>query len=154
MEENRDHPASEQSYISGSGPLAGGRAITKLPAQDLDRARAFYRDKLGLAPVEEREGGLRYLCAAGEFHLFLSTGAASGTFTQMGFEVENNIEAVVADLRSRGVVFETFDLPGFELGEDGIVKVAGNYPSKGVGERGIWFRDSEGNLIGLGQPVE
>jgi len=70
----------------------------------------------------------------------------------MGFEVEN-IEAVVADLRSRGVVFEKFDLPGFE-GEDAIVKVAGNYPSKGVGERGIWFRDSEGNLIGLGQPVE
>jgi hypothetical protein len=70
----------------------------------------------------------------------------------MGFEVEN-IEAVVADLRSRGVVFETFDLPGFE-GEDGIVKVAGNYPSKGVGERGIWFRDSEGNLLGLAQPVE
>ena len=154
MEENPDHPASEQIYISGSGPLAGGRAITKLPAQDLDRARAFYQDKLGLAPVEEREGGLRYLCAAGEFHLFLSTGAASGTFTQMGFEVENNIEAVVADLRSRGVVFETFDLPGFELGEDGIVKVAGNYPSKGVGERGIWFRDSEGNLLGLAQPVE
>jgi catechol 2,3-dioxygenase-like lactoylglutathione lyase family enzyme len=155
MSVNQDHPASDHVSISGSsGPLAGGRAITKLPAQDLDRARAFYQDKLGLAPVEEREGGLRYLCAAGEFHLFLSTGAASGTFTQMGFEVENNIEAVVADLRSRGVVFETFDLPGFELGEDGIVKVAGNYPSKGVGERAIWFRDSEGNLLGLAQPVE
>ena len=153
MEENRDHPASEQIYISGSGPLAGGRAITKLPAQDLDRARAFYRDKLGLVPVEEREGGLRYLCAAGEFHLFLSTGAAPGTFTQMGFEVEN-IGAVVADLRSRGVVFEEFELPpDFEV-EDGIVKVEDNYPSKGVGERGIWFRDSEGNLLALGQPVK
>ena len=152
MEANRDHPTSEQIYISESGPLAGGRAITKLPAQDLDRARAFYQDKLGLAPVEEREGGLRYLCAAGEFHLFLSTGAAPGTFTQMGFEVEN-IEAVVADLQSRGIVFETFDLPSLEV-EEGIVRVADNYPSKGVGERGIWFRDSEGNLIGLGQPVE
>jgi catechol 2,3-dioxygenase-like lactoylglutathione lyase family enzyme len=153
MEENLHHPASEGIYISGSGPLAGGRAITKLPAQDLDRARAFYRDKLGLEPVEEREGGLRYLCAAGEFHLFLSRGAAPGTFTQMGFEIEN-IEDVVADLRRCGVVFETFDLPGFEKGEDGIVKVADNYPSKGVGERGIWFRDSEGNLLGLAQPVE
>jgi len=143
---------SEASNNFEPGPLAGSRAITKLPAQDLDRARAFYRDRLGLTPVEEREGGLRYLCAAGEFHLFLSTGAAPGTFTQMGFEVEN-IEAVVADLRSRGVVFETFDLPGFEV-VDGMVKVADNYPSKGVGERGIWFRDSEGNLLGLAQPVE
>ncbi len=44
-------------------------------------------------------------------------------------------------------------MPGFE-GEDGIVKVADNYPSKGVGERGIWFRDSEGNLLGLAEPVE
>jgi catechol 2,3-dioxygenase-like lactoylglutathione lyase family enzyme len=123
-----------------------------LPVQDLERARAFYQDKLGLAPVEEREGGLRYLCAAGEFHLFLSTGVASGTFTQLGFEVED-IGVVVADLRSRGVVFEKFDLPDFEV-EDGIVKVEDNYPSKGVGERGIWFRDSEGNLLALGQPVE
>jgi catechol 2,3-dioxygenase-like lactoylglutathione lyase family enzyme len=152
MRENQNHTAADHVSISGSGPLAGSRAITKLPAQDLDRARAFYRDKLGLAPVEEREGGLRYLCAAGEFHLFLSTGAASGTFTQIGFEVED-IGAVVADLRSRGVVFEVFDLPGFEVA-DGIAKVAGNYPSKGGGERGIWFRDSEGNLLGLAQPVE
>ena len=124
------------------GPLASGRAITKLPAQDLDRARAFYRDKLGLSPVEEREGGLRYLCAAGEFHVFLSTGAASGESTQLGFEVED-IDAVVADLRARGVVFEEIDVPGFEV-VDGITKVEDNYPSKGTGERGIFFRDSEG----------
>ena len=45
--------------------------------QDLERARAFYRDQLGLEPVEEREGGLRYCCAAGEFHVFLSSGRAS-----------------------------------------------------------------------------
>jgi catechol 2,3-dioxygenase-like lactoylglutathione lyase family enzyme len=149
MSENRDNPAKDKTSESGS--LAGGRAITKVPVQDLDRARAFYQDKLGLEPVEEREGGLRYLCAAGEFHLFLSTGVSSGTFTQLGFEVED-IEVVVADLRRRGIVFEEFDLPDFEV-EDGIVKVEDNYPSKGVGERGIWFRDSEGNLLALGQPV-
>jgi hypothetical protein len=79
--------------------------------------------------------------------------AASGTFTQLGFEVED-IGAVVADLRSRGVVFEEFDLPPDIEVEDGIVKVEDNYPSKGVGERGIWFRDSEGNLLALGQPVK
>lgn len=134
------------------GPLASGRAITKLPAQDLDRARAFYRDKLGLSPVEEREGGLRYLCAAGEFHVFLSTGAASGESTQLGFEVDD-IDAVVADLRARGVVFEEIDVPGFEV-VDGIMKVEDNYPSKGTGERGIFFRDSEGNLLAIGQPID
>ena len=134
------------------GPLASGRAITKLPAQDLDRARAFYRDKLGLSPVEEREGGLRYLCAAGEFHVYLSTGVASGESTQLGFEVDD-IDAVVADLRARGVVFEEIDVPGFEV-VDGIMNVEDNYPSKGTGERGIFFRDSEGNLLAIGQPID
>lgn len=142
--------AAARNHVA-PGPLARGRAIAKLPAHDLDRARAFYRDRLGLTPVEEREGGLRYLCAAGEFHVFLSTGAASGESTQLGFEVDD-IDAVVADLRARGVVFEEFDAPGFEA-VDGIIKVEGNYPSKGTGERGAFFRDSEGNLLALGQPI-
>jgi catechol 2,3-dioxygenase-like lactoylglutathione lyase family enzyme len=133
------------------GLLANSRTITKLPAQDLDRARAFYRDRLGLTPVEERDGGLRYVVASGEFHLFLSTGKASGESTQMGFEVED-IDAVVAELRSRGVVFGEIDAPGFEV-VDGIIEVEGNYPSKGEGERGIFFHDSEGNLLALGQAV-
>ena len=119
------------------GSLTKSHAIAKLPAQDLDRARAFYREKLGLEPVEEREGGLRYRCAVGEFHVFLSTGAPSGTSTQMGFEVED-IEATVAELRERGVIFEQFDAPGFESVES-IVEVGDNYPSKGSGERGAWF---------------
>ena len=142
---------SEASHHSTPGPLASGRAIAKLPAQDLDRARAFYRDRLGLTPVEEREGGLRYRCAAGEFHVFLSSGSASGESTQLGFEVED-IDAVVEDLRARGVVFEEIDIPGFEV-VNGIATVEGNYPSKGTGERGTWFRDSEGNLLALGEPI-
>jgi len=145
---------TEAGHRFEPGPLASGRAIAKLPAQDLDRARAFYRDRLGLTPVEEREGGLRYLCAAGEFHLFLSTGSASGESTQIGFEVED-LDAVLADLRARGVAFEEIDalrITGFEV-VDGVIEVEDNYPSKGTGERGAWFRDSEGNLIALGQPT-
>jgi catechol 2,3-dioxygenase-like lactoylglutathione lyase family enzyme len=131
--------------------LSKGRVATRLPAQDLKRARAFYADKLGLEPVEERQGGLRYVCAAGEFALFESQGGPSGDHTQMGWEVED-IEATVTALRSRGVVFEEYDFPGFRT-VDGIAEIEGNYPSKGIGERGAWFRDSEGNLLGLGQPV-
>jgi catechol 2,3-dioxygenase-like lactoylglutathione lyase family enzyme len=79
---------------------AGERSRNYRPK--ISTARAFYRDRLGLTPVEEREGGLRYLCASGEFHLFLSTGSASGESTQLGFEVED-IHTVFADLRVRGV---------------------------------------------------
>jgi catechol 2,3-dioxygenase-like lactoylglutathione lyase family enzyme len=132
--------------------LRNGRVATRIPVQDLARARRFYADQLGLEPSEERPGGLLYRCASGEFALFESGGASSGTFTQMGWEVDD-IEAVVAELKQRGVVFEEVDLPGLKT-VDGIADIAGNYPSKsGKGERGAWFRDSEGNMLGIGQPV-
>jgi catechol 2,3-dioxygenase-like lactoylglutathione lyase family enzyme len=133
------------------GPLDHAHTVTKLPAQDLERARAFYRDKLGLEPVEERKGGLRYVCGPTEFHLFSSAGAASGASTQMGFEVED-LEATLSELRARGVVFERFDMPGFEVDGDTIT-APNNYPSKGTAELGAFFYDSEGNLIGIAQPV-
>jgi catechol 2,3-dioxygenase-like lactoylglutathione lyase family enzyme len=131
--------------------LSKGRVAARLPAQDLKRAQAFYADKLGLHPVEEREGGLRYVCGGCEFALFESAGGPSGDHTQMGWEVED-IEATVAELRSRGVVFEEYDFPGLQT-VDCIADIEGNYPSKGTGERGAWFRDSEGNMLGIGQPV-
>jgi catechol 2,3-dioxygenase-like lactoylglutathione lyase family enzyme len=96
--------------------LASARVVAKLPAQDLERARRFYRDRLGLEAVEERAGGLRYVCGPAEFHVFLSSGTASGLSTQMAFEVED-IDGAVAELR----------------------------------ERGAFFRDSEGNLLGIAQ---
>jgi catechol 2,3-dioxygenase-like lactoylglutathione lyase family enzyme len=138
------------SNISGSpSPLAASRTITKLPAQDLERARRFYSEQLGLDPVEEREGGLRYSCGETEFHVFQSSGSASGQSTQMGFEVDD-LAHTMRDLRARSVVFETFEVGDLPM-TDGVAVVNGNYPSKGTGELGAWFRDSEGNLIALGE---
>jgi len=131
--------------------LADSEVATRLPAKDLERAKAFYSEKLGLEPVEERLGGLLYRCGRGYFALFESAGAASGSHTQMAWEVAD-IEATVVALRGRSVVFEEYGLPGL-MTVNGIAEIEGNYPSKGVGERGAWFRDSEGNLLGIGQPV-
>jgi catechol 2,3-dioxygenase-like lactoylglutathione lyase family enzyme len=97
--------------------------VTKLPAQNLDRARRFYRDRLGLEPVEEREGGLRYVCGTTEFHIFASSGTASGRSTQLGFEVED-IDHVVADLLARGLEFASFDLGDLEVTNQGAVAFA------------------------------
>jgi catechol 2,3-dioxygenase-like lactoylglutathione lyase family enzyme len=133
--------------------LEDSKVATRIPVQDLQRARAFYAEKLGLEPSEERPGGLLYRCGEGKFALFESAGAASGDHTQMGWEVED-IEATVEWLRARGVVFEEYDFPGLRT-VNGIAEVAGNYPSKGgVGEKAAWFRDSEGNLFGIGQPID
>ena len=132
--------------------LESSNVSTRIPAQDLERARAFYRDKLGLTPAEERPGGLRYRCGNGAFSLFQSSGKASGDHTQMAWEVED-IAGVVELLKSRGVVFEEYDVPGLKT-INNVAEVTGNYPSTGAsGEKGAWFRDSEGNLLAIGQPM-
>src|SRR5882757_5804413 len=114
--------------------LEQGDVAARLPAQDLKRAKAFYADKLGLTPTEERPGGLRYQCGNGWFSLFESSGKPSGTHTQMAWEVDN-LETVVAELRRRGVLFDEYDSPGLKT-VNGIAEVAGNYSSRGgVGER-------------------
>ena len=124
-------------------PLDGASFAVRLPAQDLDRARRFYADSLGLEPVETREGGLRYEVDGSSFVVFASTGRASGDHTQMAITVPD-IDAAVAELQRRGIEVE----PG------GVVEVTGHYPSTGAtGERATWFRDSEGNLLGISELV-
>jgi hypothetical protein len=58
----------------------------------------------------------------------------------------------VRDLDRRGVLFEEVDIRGMAT-VDGIATIEGNYPSKGSGERGAWFRDCDGNLLGIGQLI-
>src|SRR5262245_14015609 len=127
--------------------LTKSQVATRLPVGDLDRARRFYSEKLGLEPVEERPGGLCYRCGGSCFALFESAGAASGNHTQMAWEVAN-IESAVASLRARGVVFEEYDLPGLKT-VNGIADLEGDYPSKCVGERAAWMKACEGSVRGL-----
>jgi catechol 2,3-dioxygenase-like lactoylglutathione lyase family enzyme len=130
-------------------PIEITHCAARLPAQDLERARHWYADKLGLNPVEERPGGLRYLAGGNEFVIYQSSGKSDGSFTQFALTVAD-IEAAVTTLRERGVKLEEYDDGPFAT-KNGIAEVKGNYPSKGKGERGCWFRDSEGNLIGMGE---
>jgi catechol 2,3-dioxygenase-like lactoylglutathione lyase family enzyme len=127
-------PASSAAVLA---PIA---VATRLPAQDLDRAAAWYREKLGLEPVETRPGGLRYEVDGATFVLFASSGRPSGDHTQMAFDVVD-IEDAVRELRRRGVAFDDVDAPGLRtVGK--IADIDGNYPTKGTAERGAWFRDS------------
>ena len=122
------------------------RAAAMLPAQDLERAKAFYRDKVGLTPTQERDpmGGVLFELSGGTgFAVFLSSGKASGTHTQMALEVED-LDATVKDLQARGIKFEEYDSPGLKT-KNGIAEIAGT--------KVAWFKDSEGNLIAVSLPV-
>jgi catechol 2,3-dioxygenase-like lactoylglutathione lyase family enzyme len=121
------------------------RAAATLPAEDLQRAKAFYRDKLGLSPTMEDDAlGLIYELPSGSsFGVFPSSGKPSGTHTQLAIEVDD-VEGTVKDLQSKGVKFEDYDTPGLKT-VNGIADFAGS--------KGAWFKDSEGNLIALGVPV-
>lgn len=115
-----------------------------LPASDLERARKFYEETLGLEVLEADEGGIRFKSGGGsEFVVFTSMGKSDASFTQGGWEVDD-IEGEVADLKSRGVKFEEYDFPG--------IKTVSGIAETGPGlARSAWFKDSEGNLLGLVQ---
>ena len=125
--------------------LADRPIHTALPAIDLERARRFYAEKLGLIPeieLPDRRDGLFYRCGGGtRFLVFPSPNAAGGIHTQMTWKT-NNIEADVAALKARGVVFEEYDTPE--------VKTVNSVATIGQ-SKGAWFKDSEGNLLALGQ---
>ena len=100
---------------------------------------------MGLTPAgQDPLGGAVYELADGtRFLLFQSSGAPSGTHTQLALEVED-ADSTFRDLRGRGVKFEEYDVPGLKT-EDGVAT---------FGElKSAWFHDSEGNLIAIGTPV-
>jgi catechol 2,3-dioxygenase-like lactoylglutathione lyase family enzyme len=125
--------------------LADRPIHTALPATDLERAKRFYAEKLGLTPETELpdiRDGLFYRCGEGtRFLVFPSPNDPSGTHTQMTWRT-NDIEAEVAALKARGVIFEEYDTPE--------VKTVNSVATIGQ-SKGAWFRDSEGNLLALGQ---
>jgi predicted enzyme related to lactoylglutathione lyase len=121
--------------------LANLEVHATIPAHDLARAQKFYEQKLGLNPASEAPGGggLVYRCGPSWFLLYPSGGAGSAQHTLMGWAIDD-IEAEVAALKARGVVFEEYDWPGLET--------ANGIADTGPG-RAAWFKDSEGNILGL-----
>ena len=124
--------------------LQKGRVAAALPAQDIDRAKGWYRDKLGMEPMRtEPDGGAVYEGGDGTYFLvFPSMGKASGDHTQIGFEVDD-VEATVEEMSRNGVVFEQYDFPELKTDDRGIAEI--------MDQKGAWFKDSEGNLLSVGE---
>ena len=123
--------------------LASAPTYPVLAATDLDRARGWYSEKLGLEPAMDMEGALIYRSGATMFMLYETPYAGTAKNTVAGWLVDD-LDAVMSDLRSRGVRFEDYDLEGGPKTVDGVA-------TDPVGGRTAWFSDSEGNILSVTQ---
>ena len=112
-----------------------------IPASNVERARKFYEQVVGLTPKEDYAGGVIYECGNTEVFLYLTPNAGTSKASQAYWQVKD-VEAEVADLKGRGVVFEEYDMPGVTMKNS--IATAG-----GAGT--AWFKDTEGNILAVSQ---
>lgn len=114
-----------------------------VPAQDMDRAIQFYQDVLGLEVVRVMDGGAQFQAGQGStIFVYPRPGGSPAEHTVAGWTVRD-LYAAIDELEARGVVFEQYDLPGLQTDERGVADVGG--------ERAAWFKDSEGNILSVGE---
>jgi predicted enzyme related to lactoylglutathione lyase len=118
-----------------------------VPAQDLGRAKAFYVEKVGLPALESdslraSDGRVGFTVGDGVSRLFIYPARArsSGEFTQAVIHV-TDVRGAVEEMRGRGVEFQEYDTSETQT-ENGVAQMPG-------GAEAAWFKDSEGNLIGI-----
>lgn len=120
--------------------FADRQATVMIPARDLERARNWYRDKLGIVPQNSDEHGAGYTLGGGlRAFLYKSDYAGTAEHTLITFQ-SPDLKADMAELRGRGVAFLDYDLPGLKT-TDGLAEFG---PVKNA-----WVRDSEGNILGF-----
>jgi catechol 2,3-dioxygenase-like lactoylglutathione lyase family enzyme len=111
-----------------------------IPAKDIERAKAFYRDTLELPILEERPDGITFTCGSGTaVFLYPTEFAGTAKNTLAGFRVAD-VEQEVKELKAKGVTFEEYD--------SGPIKTTDSIATFGD-IKGAWFRDSEGNILAV-----
>ena len=118
--------------------LADADAMATIAVRDLKTATRFYEETLGLKPDgEKHEGGARYRSGNSRVFVYESQYAGTNQATSATWVVPD-AEAVVRDLKAKGVTFEHYDLPG--LTRQGDLHVAGSF-------KGAWLKDPDGNIL-------
>jgi catechol 2,3-dioxygenase-like lactoylglutathione lyase family enzyme len=121
--------------------LDGKDTYASIPVTDVARAKSFYSETLGVRIERETEGGIMYRAGSTRFFVYPSRFKAGG-HTQMSWLV-SDIKAEVKELKAKGIQFEHFDVPGLEM-VDGVAH-------SGPDVWTAWFKDPDGNLLGLTQ---
>ena len=115
-----------------------------IPAKDIVRARRFYEQTLGFTPGREVAGGVTYQFADHTACFLYPTPNAGTSRASQAFWQVDDIEREVADLKSRGVTFEEYDMPGLKT-HNGI--------ATGGGAKSAWFKDPDGNILAVVQAL-
>jgi catechol 2,3-dioxygenase-like lactoylglutathione lyase family enzyme len=121
--------------------LSNKQPVATVAVRDLDAARRFYEDKVGLtAPKEEEGPALNYPCGAFSLLVYKSDYAGTNKATSVTWIVGDEIGDIVRKLASKGVAFEHYDMP--DVVREGDVHVFGPIKS-------AWFKDPDGNIHAL-----
>lgn len=121
--------------------LADFNVVTTIAVTNLDQAKEFYDKTLGLTLADTIPAGISFTSGNTDLFVYQSDTAGSGKATCANWNVDD-IMAVVDELKGRGVVFETYDIPGAQ--KEGDVMVMGN-------TKATWFKDPDGNILGITQ---
>ena len=120
--------------------LANAEAMPMIGVKDIDRARKFYADTLGLETREAMGGEVLEVTIGDKvINVYRSEHAGSSKTTALTFAVDD-IEAEVRELKDKGIFFEQYDLPGLEKRGD-------LYVAEGM--KTTWFKDPDGNILSL-----
>jgi catechol 2,3-dioxygenase-like lactoylglutathione lyase family enzyme len=122
--------------------LGDAQVVATIAVKDLEAAKHFYGDTLGLEPVQgsDGEGGVVYRSGNSTVLVYESQYAGTNQATAATWVVGEDLDGVVRVLKQRGVSFEHYDLP--ETEREGDVHVAGDM-------RLAWFKDPDGNILGI-----
>jgi catechol 2,3-dioxygenase-like lactoylglutathione lyase family enzyme len=137
----RGSPHASDSKREEPTVLAQSKAFSGFAVDDIEAARRFYGETLGLkASIVDEQAGLMALHLAGDRDTFvyLKPDFIPATYTILNFPVDD-IDAAVDDLTGRGVVFERYE--GVEQDEKGI--------AHGPGPEIAWFKDPAGNILSI-----
>ena len=121
--------------------LENSNVTANLAVKDIAKAKAFYEGTLGLSQVDDMEGELIvYKSGDTLINVYHSQFAGTNKATAATWAVGDRIEPIVKSLRSKGITFEHYDMPGLSL--EGDIHV-------GQGMKVAWFKDPDGNILNL-----
>lgn len=120
--------------------LADSKVMAMVAVKDIEAGKEFYGGLLGLKQAEENAGGVAYVSGGGTIFVYMAPGSAGSGQATSATWIVDDIEATVSELKTKGITFESYDIPGST--KEGDIYIIGSM-------KAAWFKDPDGNILGL-----